>query len=100
MERALATAKSIFISHVHRDHLGGLVDSGDPLSMLARTEVTPEQKAGLRRKGEVEPGDPSTLGFDVESFDGVKRVLEFSRLASRSRRESSPSRRRATRRAT
>lgn len=80
MERALSSAKSIFLSHVHRDHLGGLVDADDPESLLARTELTPEQKAGLRRKGEVEPGDPSTLGFDVESFAGVVRILEFSRL--------------------
>jgi glyoxylase-like metal-dependent hydrolase (beta-lactamase superfamily II) len=80
MERALASARSIFISHVHRDHLGGLADSDDPESLLARTALTPEQKAGLRRKGEVEPGDPSTLGFAVESFDGVKRILDFERL--------------------
>jgi glyoxylase-like metal-dependent hydrolase (beta-lactamase superfamily II) len=80
MQQALATAKSIFISHVHRDHLGGLVDSPDPRALLARTEVTAEQKAGFRRKGEVDLHDPSTLGFDVTDFDDLQRVLDFSRL--------------------
>jgi len=80
MQRALATANSIFITHVHRDHLGGLVDSGDPRSLLARTEVTPEQKAGFRRVTEVEPGDPSTLGFDIDDFDDLTRIHDFARL--------------------
>lgn len=81
MQSALATARRILISHVHRDHLGGLVDAPDPRALLARTAVTPEQKAGLRRKGEVEPGDPSTLGFDVPDFDGLGQILDFERLA-------------------
>ena len=81
MQRALASATTILITHVHRDHLGGLVDAPDPRALLARTAVTAEQKAGLRRKGEVEPGDPSTLGFAVESFDDLQQVLAFERLA-------------------
>lgn len=80
MQRALATAQTIFLSHLHRDHLGGLVDAEDPAGLLARTEVTPEQKAGFRRVGEVEAGDPSTLPFDVESFDVITRVRDFERL--------------------
>jgi glyoxylase-like metal-dependent hydrolase (beta-lactamase superfamily II) len=80
MQRALASAKSIFITHVHRDHLGGLVDSPDPRALLARTEVTVEQKAGFRRKGEVELRDPSTLGFDVANFDDLQRLEDFPRL--------------------
>jgi len=80
MQHALATAKSILITHVHRDHLGGLVDSDDPRDLLSRTEVTPEQKAGFRRVTEVEPGDPSTLGFDIEDFDDLTRIHDFSRL--------------------
>lgn len=81
MQRALSNADSIFITHVHRDHLGGIVDSGHPRELLSRTAVTPEQKAGFRRVSEVEPGDPSTLGFDVEDFDDLDRILEFSRLS-------------------
>ena len=80
MQSALATANSIFITHVHRDHLGGLADSGDPRGLLSRTEVTPEQKDGFRRASEIEPGDPSTLGFDVEDFDDLTRIHDFSRL--------------------
>jgi glyoxylase-like metal-dependent hydrolase (beta-lactamase superfamily II) len=80
MQQALASAKSIFISHVHRDHLGGLVDSPNPRALLSRTQVTPEQKAGFRRKGEVELRDPSTLGFDVTDFDELKNVRDFPRL--------------------
>lgn len=80
MQAALSSAQSIFLTHVHRDHLGGLRDAPDPRSLLARTAVTPEQKAGFRRKGEVEPGDPSTLPFDVASFDDV-RVLDFEQIA-------------------
>ena len=80
MQQALAIAKSIFISHVHRDHLGGLVDSPDPQALLSRTHVTPEQKAGFRRKGEVELRDPSTLGFDVADFDVLNNVHDFPRL--------------------
>ena len=81
MQQALASADTIFVSHVHRDHVGGLADAPDPRALLARTVVTPEQKAGLRRKGEVEPGDPATLGFDVPDFDGLKQVLAIDRLA-------------------
>jgi glyoxylase-like metal-dependent hydrolase (beta-lactamase superfamily II) len=40
MQSALATAQTIFISHVHRDHLGGLVDAADPAALLARTAVS------------------------------------------------------------
>lgn len=80
MQAALASAMSIFLTHVHRDHLGGLRDAPDPRSLLARTSVTPEQKAGLRRKGEIAPGDRGTLPFDVASFDEV-HVLDFERLA-------------------
>ena len=80
MQAALSSGQSIFLTHVHRDHLGGLRDAPDPRSLLARTAVTPEQKAGFRRKGEVAPGDPSTLPFDVASFDDV-RILDFDRIA-------------------
>ncbi|MBM4246701.1 MAG: MBL fold metallo-hydrolase [Deltaproteobacteria bacterium] len=81
MQAALATAQTILISHVHRDHLGGLVDAPDPRALLARTAVTPEQRSGLRRKGDIENGDAATLAFDVESFDDLKRILDFERLA-------------------
>lgn len=80
MQHALATADSILLTHVHRDHLGGLVDSRDPRGLLSRTEVTPEQKAGFRRVHEVELGDPSTLGFDLDDFDDLTRIHDFSRL--------------------
>lgn len=81
MQQALAAASSIFLTHVHRDHLGGLVDAPDPQRLLARTAVTPEQKAGFRRKGEVAPGDTSTLPFDVASFDALRILPTFDRLA-------------------
>lgn len=81
MQAALASARSIFLTHVHRDHLGGLRDAADPRSLLARTAVTPEQKAGFRRTGEVKPGDPSTLPFDVANFDDLKHILDFEQIA-------------------
>jgi glyoxylase-like metal-dependent hydrolase (beta-lactamase superfamily II) len=81
MQRALASAQSIFLTHLHRDHVGGLVDAPDPAALLARTVVSAEQKAGFRRKAEVSPGDPSTLGFDVPSFDGLRVLPAFDRFA-------------------
>lgn len=81
MQGALASASSIFLTHVHRDHLGGLVDAPDPQRLLARSAVTPEQKAGFRRKGEVADGDPSTLPFDAASFDALRVLPAFDRYA-------------------
>lgn len=82
MQHALASAQSIFLTHLHRDHVGGLVDAPDPGALLARTVVSAEQKAGFRRKAEVSPGDPSTLGFDVPSFDGLRVLPAFDRFTS------------------
>lgn len=81
MQSALASAASIFLTHEHRDHLGGLADAPDPQSLLARTVVTAEQKAGLRRKGDIAPGDHRTLPFDVASFDALRVLPAFDRFA-------------------
>ncbi len=78
LQHALATADRILITHVHRDHLGGLADGVNPRSLLSRTHITEEQKAGLRRRGEIELEDPSTLGFPVENFEAVT-VHRFER---------------------
>jgi glyoxylase-like metal-dependent hydrolase (beta-lactamase superfamily II) len=81
MQSALASAQSIFLTHLHRDHVGGLVDAPDPGALLIRTALTSEQKAELRRKGDVKTSDPSTLGFDVPSFDGIRVLPAFDRFA-------------------
>ena len=80
MNRALGSAHRIFISHVHRDHLGGLADSPYARELLSRTEVTAEQKAGLRLSTEIEPGDIRTLGFALDDFDDLARVHKFDRM--------------------
>jgi glyoxylase-like metal-dependent hydrolase (beta-lactamase superfamily II) len=79
LQHALASANRILITHVHRDHLGGLADGVNPSELLSRTHVTDEQRIGFRRKGEVELEDPSTLGFPVDDFEALN-VHRFSRL--------------------
>jgi glyoxylase-like metal-dependent hydrolase (beta-lactamase superfamily II) len=81
MQRALASAQSIFLTHLHRDHVGALVDAPDPPALLARTAVTTEQRAEFRRKGEITTSDPSTLAFDVPSFDQLRVLPAFDRFA-------------------
>jgi glyoxylase-like metal-dependent hydrolase (beta-lactamase superfamily II) len=79
LQRALASADRILITHVHRDHLGGIADAVDPRDLLSRTHVTPEQKAGFRRRDEIELEDSRTLGFPVDDFEGLT-VHRFDRL--------------------